>query len=141
FQDKAIVSDRVIRQKRTSAADVADQLISGLFRLVIFLCADLVHSAITQGHKHFVALWRVGLLDLFKRHEGQIEETIVPAVLLIDGESRDLVIAVSRKVIVREPGDVAGAKNDQFRHEGRLLLPDQNRKLVERIIVYQRNEP
>src|SRR4030095_9517866 len=66
FQNKAVVSNGVVREKGAAAADITNQIISQTFSLVILLRPEPVHFCITQGHKHFIILRWIKLGDAFK---------------------------------------------------------------------------
>src|SRR5713101_5286138 len=66
FQDKAVVSHRIVGQKRAPTAHVTDQLITQFFGLIILGGAQLIHPGITQSDKHLIILWRVTLDNFIK---------------------------------------------------------------------------
>ena len=98
LENKTVIPDWMIRQEGTPATDVTRQFVSGFPGLMVFLGTHLVHLRVTQGDKHLVFPWRVEFGDLFESHQREIEEYIAGEILLIDGESRNFMLAVASKV-------------------------------------------
>jgi hypothetical protein len=111
FQNSTIFADSVLREKRTPATDVADQVISQTFSLVILLRPESVHFCITQGHKHFMISRWIKLADVFKGNHRQFKKRLSFEILLINREGDDLMLTIARKVIVSKASNVARSEN------------------------------
>ena len=67
-------------------------------------------------HEHVVLARRKALRRVLGVDQRQAEELVALRNAAIDDERRDLVRAVVGEVVVREPGDVAGAEDHELGH-------------------------
>jgi hypothetical protein len=92
LKDKAVVSAFQIRPRRCFGADVADELISAAFRLVIFVRANMIHLFEADWNEHGKLVRGIKGLDLIERDNRKIFEKAFVEELAIYRKRNDLVM-------------------------------------------------
>ena len=113
LENETVVSDGMVSQEGATAANITSHLVTILFGLMVLFGAQLVHPRITQRNEHFKFPGGVKLRYVLKGHEWEIQECITLPIFFIHCEGRDLMVAITREVIMRQPGNVTRAENNQ----------------------------
>ena len=116
LEDETVVADGELREQRAPGADVADELVPERSGRVVLAGPHRVHLRVTERDEHRETVRRIARRDVFEIHERPIQERRRVPIRTVDGERHDLVGRISRKIVVREAGNIPRAEHHDISH-------------------------